>query len=42
MLHGMTNEHGYCLDVRDDIAEKMNIYKCARGRENSCTFNQFS
>ena len=22
MLHGMINEQGHCLDVRDDISEK--------------------
>ena len=22
MFHGMINEQGHCLDVRDDIAEK--------------------
>ena len=40
MLHGMTNEQGHWLDVRDDIEN--NFYKCARSRENCCTFHQFS
>ena len=26
MLHGMTNEQGHCLVVRDDIAEKRDLY----------------
>ena len=41
MLHGMTNEQGHCLDLRDNIAEN-DFLKCARGRENCCTFHQFS
>ena len=27
MLHGIINEQGNCLDVRDDISEKMNIFR---------------
>ena len=42
MVHGMTNKQGHCLDVRDGIAEKIDIYKCARGHENCCTFYQLS
>ena len=42
ILHGMTNEQGHCLDVRDAIADKIIVYKFARGRENCCTFHQFS
>ena len=26
MLHGMKNEQGHCLDVRDDIAEEFFFY----------------
>ena len=26
MLHGIINEQEYCLDVRDGISEKMNIF----------------
>ena len=26
MLHGIINEHGHYLDVRDDISVKMNIF----------------
>ena len=26
MLHGIINEQGNCLDVRDDISEKKNIF----------------
>ena len=26
MLHGIINEQGNCLDVRDDISGKMNIF----------------
>ena len=42
MLHGMTNEQGHCLVVKDDIAEKIFLYIYARGHENCCTFHQFS
>ena len=28
MLHGIINEQGNCLDVRDDISEKINILTC--------------
>ena len=27
MLHGIINEQGHLLDVRDDISEKMNIFR---------------
>ena len=27
MLHGTVNEQGYCLDERDDISEKMNLFQ---------------
>ena len=26
MLHGMTNEQGHCLVVKDDIAEKIFLF----------------
>ena len=42
MLHSMSNKQGHCIDVRDDIADKRNFHKCARVRENCCTFHQFS
>ena len=28
MLHGIINEQGNCLDVRDDISEKNTVFKC--------------
>ena len=28
MLHGIKNEEGNCLDVRDDISEKKNVFTC--------------
>ena len=27
MLHGIINEKGHCIDVRDDTSGKMNIFQ---------------